>query len=118
MDTEIEPFKGVTVEITKTPRKPRPSEIAAKRAKKAAKRKLTKRTKREKKLVKTKAKKRPKVTKTKRKTGKSKKTPVVERCERFDMRVTKSARAKIVAKAKKMRRTITSLVIEAVEKFK
>jgi hypothetical protein len=34
------------------------------------------------------------------------------------MRLTKAEKAKIIAKAKKTRRTVTSLVIEAIEKIK
>ena len=40
------------------------------------------------------------------------------RSERLDMRLTKAEKAKIIAKAKKTRRTVTSLVIEAIEKIK
>jgi hypothetical protein len=42
----------------------------------------------------------------------------VARSERLDMRLTKVEKAKIIAKAKKTRRTVTSLVIEAIEKIK
>lgn len=59
----------------------------------------------------------------KRKTAKKTKRPakakgVVERSERLDMRLTKAEKAKVVAKAKKTRRTVTSLVIEAIEKIR
>lgn len=40
------------------------------------------------------------------------------RPERLDMRLTKAEKAKINAKAKKTRRTVTSLVIEAIEKIR
>lgn len=40
------------------------------------------------------------------------------RNERLDMRLTKAEKARVVAKAKKLRRTITSVVLEAVEKIK
>jgi hypothetical protein len=40
------------------------------------------------------------------------------RTERLDMRLTKTQKAKIDAKAKKTRRTVTSLVIEAIEKIR
>jgi hypothetical protein len=40
------------------------------------------------------------------------------RTERLDMRLTKVQKAKIDAKAKKTRRTVTSLVIEAIEKIR
>jgi hypothetical protein len=40
------------------------------------------------------------------------------RSERLDMRLTKAQKAKIDAKAKKTRRTVTSLVIEAIEKIR
>lgn len=40
------------------------------------------------------------------------------RSERLDMRLTKAQKAKIGAKAKKTRRTVTSLVMEAIEKIR
>ena len=40
------------------------------------------------------------------------------RSERLDMRLTKAQKAKIEAKSKKTRRTVTSLVIEAIEKIR
>ncbi len=40
------------------------------------------------------------------------------RTERLDMRLTKAQKAKIYAKSKKTRRTVTSLVIEAIEKIR
>ena len=71
------------------------------------------------------AKKRTKPKKTtKRKTAKAKKKTVrkskagaVVRSERLDMRLTKAEKAKIHNKAKKTRRTVTSLIIEAIEKI-
>lgn len=56
----------------------------------------------------------------KKKTAKSKakKTKAVVRSERLDMRLTKAEKAKITAKAKKTRRTVTSLIIEAIEKIR
>lgn len=75
-----------------------------------------------KKRSKPKAKKtRPAKTKktAKRKTVKTKKNPgAVVRSERLDMRLTKTEKAKINAKAKKTRRTVTSLIIEAIEKIR
>jgi hypothetical protein len=64
--------------------------------------------------------KRPAKPKTKKpaKTKKKAKVAVVARSERLDMRLTKAEKAKIYAKAKKTRRTVTSLVIEAIEKIK
>ncbi len=46
------------------------------------------------------------------------KTGTAERSGRLDMRLTKAEKARIIAKAKKARRTVTSLVIEAIEKIK
>lgn len=37
---------------------------------------------------------------------------------RLDMRLSKAERAKLEARAKKMRRTVTSVVLEAIEKMK
>lgn len=66
------------------------------------------------------AKKARKVTKTKAK--KSAKRPkvmaAVARSERLDLRLSKPEKAKVTAKAQKLRRTVTSIVIEAIEKIK
>lgn len=40
------------------------------------------------------------------------------RLERLDMRLSKAEKTRVVAKAKKLRRTITSVVLEAIEKIK
>ena len=48
---------------------------------------------------------------------KKRKADAVARSERLDMRLTKAEKAKVVARAKKTRRTVTSLVIEAIEKI-
>jgi hypothetical protein len=93
------------VPVPKAPRKPRPSEIAAKLAKTAKPK--------PKKLAKRKpASKKKKTKATKRTTG------GVSRPERLDMRLSKAEKAKILAKAKKLRRTVTSIVYEAIEKMK
>lgn len=79
--------------------------------------------------AKPKAKKRakPKAKKKAKQPAKAKKRKVVKskpkkvagvRTERLDMRLTKAQKAKIDAKAKKTRRTVTSLVIEAIEKIR
>ena len=87
----------------KPPRKPRPSEIAAKLAKAA---KL----------------KKPAVKKTKPKVKpKAKKKvhgPNVIRTERMDLRLTKQEKAKIMARSKKTKKTVTGVVMEAVHKAK
>lgn len=65
--------------------------------------------------------KKPKAKKPKAKTkpkAKAKSGAVVEHSERLDMRLTKTEKAKLVAKAKKLRRTITSIVYEAIEKIR
>lgn len=60
-----------------------------------------------------------KAAKPKKKTAKRKPAAgTVVRSERLDMRLTKAEKAKINAKAKKTRRTVTSLVIEAIEKIR
>lgn len=119
MDSENEPKMPDANVLKALPRvkktrKPRPSEIAAKKVKKAAKR-----TKREKKMaVKRKAKKRPKVVKSKRKPGKVKvKASVVERCERLDLRLSKAEKAKVTVRAKKLKRTLTSIISEAISRL-
>lgn len=100
MDTALNTFDpespGEGGKVKKPPRKPRPSEIAAKKAK--IKRKSVK------KAVKTKAKREP-----------AKPAPDVTR---LDIRLTKAQKAKLTAKAKTKRRTITSVVIEAIERIK
>jgi cobalamin-dependent methionine synthase I len=70
-----------------------------------------------KKRTKPKAKKR-KTVKAKKKTARKAKVGAVVRSERLDMRLTKAEKAKINAKAKKTRRTVTSLIIEAIEKIR
>jgi hypothetical protein len=68
-----------------------------------------------------KAKPKPKVKakrKPKKKAVRKPKAGAVVRSERLDMRLTKAEKAKINARAKKTRRTVTSLVIEAIEKIK
>lgn len=82
----------------KAPRKPRPSEIAAKKAKTAKSKKAVKKA----------------VKKSKPAASRG----VVMRSERLDMRVTKAEKARVRAKAKKVKRTITSVVLEAIEKIK
>lgn len=63
--------------------------------------------------------KKPKV-KAKAPAKKAAKRPakVVVRSERMDLRLSKSEKAAIQAKAKKLRRTLTSLFVEFVEKLK
>lgn len=66
-----------------------------------------------------KPKSKPRKPKAKTKPRKSKsKASSAERSERLDMRLTKAEKAKIIARAKKTRRTVTSLVIEAIEKIR
>lgn len=90
----------------KPPRKPRPSELAKKAAKAAGK-----------KVTKPKKAKKAKVVK--HRTPKAKKLPSgPARSHRLDLRLTKSEKAKLTAKAKAARRTITSIVIELIEKLK
>lgn len=107
----------------KPPRKPRPSEIAAKKAKAAAKRKPA-----PKKAAKPKAKKpvkakRPKAKKAvKRKPAPKKKKaknarPLV-RVERVELRLSKGERAKLNRHAKATDRTVTSVLVGMIAKLK
>lgn len=101
----------------KEPRKPRPSEIAAKKAKAAklkAKRPAKKKTK-----PKRHKKQGPKAQRpAKRKAKARKPAAVVARPARIDLRLTKTEKAKLTAKAKATRRTITSVVAELIEKMR
>ncbi len=81
--------------MTKTAKKKTKAKKPAKKTKKAAKRKASKPAK-----------------------GKAPKSAGTDRSERLDMRLTKSEKVKLLAKAKKLRRTITSIVIEAIEKLR
>lgn len=56
--------------------------------------------------------------KTKLKKDAKSKVKKTIRYERIDMRLSAAEKARIVAKAKKLRRTVTSLVLEALEKIK
>lgn len=66
-----------------------------------------------KKAAKSKAKKRPA-----KKAAKKAKAATSTRTERLDMRLTKAEKAKVLNKATKTRRTVTSIIIEAIEKIK
>lgn len=71
-----------------------------------------------KKAAKPKAKKKPAKKTVKKSKPKAKPASTVVRSERLDMRLSKGEKAKLVAKAKKLRRTVTSIVYEAIEKIK
>lgn len=86
----------MSTKTKKAPRKPRPSEIAAKKAKAAAKKNAK--------------------PKAKRPAGK-KPFSIKGRPERIDMRVTKEQKAGVIAKAKKLHRTVTSIVLEAIDRL-
>jgi hypothetical protein len=91
----------------------------APKAKKRTKPKAAKTKPKPKKKTKRPAKSKARVKKRAKAAGKSKKkTNGIMRPERLDMRLTKAQKVKIYAKAKKTRRTITSLVIEAIEKIR
>lgn len=79
-----------TSKAEKAKRKPKPKKAKKSKAKKAAK----------------------------RKPAKTKTAASIVRSERLDLRLTKPEKAKINAKASKLRRTVTSLVVEAIEKIK
>ena len=110
MDAESSPvFTGTEEALTrvllkkpKAPKKPKAVKKPAKKAKPAKKKKAVKKSK----------------PKAKAKKTAKKAVPAVERFERLDMRLSKTEKAKITAKAKKLRRTITSVVLEAIEKIK
>ena len=65
----------------------------------------------------TPAKKKAKAAKPKAKKAPAKKKDVA-RPARLDLRLTKKEKAKLQAKAKATRRTVTSIVLEAIEKIK
>lgn len=46
------------------------------------------------------------------------KAATIARPERLDMRLSKAEKAKLLAKAKKLRRTVTSIMLEAIEKIR
>ena len=108
----------VTAEILADLPKPKP----AKKKPKAAKPKAKKAPK--KKAAKNKAKPKAKKPTTKKKAApkskpKAKKAAaVVSRPARLDLRLTAAEKAKLVAKAAKLRRTVTSIVLEMIEKIK
>lgn len=86
-------------------------EDAAKPAPPKAKKKVKRPTK-------SKAKKH-KAAKSKKKTArKPKSRATVVRSERLDMRLSRAEKSRIIARANKLRRTVTSLVIEAIEKIR
>jgi hypothetical protein len=86
---------------------PEPKKRAKSKPKKKARRLAAKKTKKRK-VVKSKP----------RKKAARKHLNGDARTERLDMRLTKAQKAKIEAKSKKTRRTVTSLVIEAIEKIR
>lgn len=53
-----------------------------------------------------------------KKAVKPAKSAACVRSERLDMRLTKAEKAKVHGRAKALRRTVTSIVIEAIEKIK
>lgn len=105
----MDPDSEKQVQELDRPKVAKPKKKAAKRP--APKRKVVK-TKPKKKTAKRKAAKRPAKPKAKKNVGE------VARSERLDMRLTKAEKTRVVAKAKKTRRTVTSLIIEAIEKIK
>lgn len=101
----------------KPPRKPRPSEIAAKKAKAAKKKPAKPKAKKPaKKAVKAKrpAPKKKKAVKTRKAAPKR---PVIY-TERIDFRVTKAQKREVTAKAKRENRSVTSIFMEVIERIK
>lgn len=92
-----------------------PKKVKAKTAKPKTKKPAAKKSKPKAKKAKP-AKKAAKAAKKPKAAKKAGKT--IERTERLDMRLSKAENAKINAKAKKLRRTRTSIVLEAIEKIK
>lgn len=108
---------GVTATVNDKPKRVRKAAAKKKKTKpkakskpKAKKRPAKKKTKARKP---SKAKKPAKKTKAKKKAGAG-----PERSERVDVRLTKAEKARLNAKAKKLRRTVTSVVLEAIEKIR
>lgn len=97
-----------------------PVKPAKPKAKKRTKPKTKKKAKRpaKPKAKKIKAKMRKAVKSKSKKKAAARKLNGDARSERLDMRLTKAQKAKIDAKSKKTRRTVTSLVIEAIEKIR
>jgi hypothetical protein len=127
MDLDTHVGVAETQPVKKPPRKPRPSEIAAKKAKAGAKKAKAKKTVKRKASAKPKGKKKPakKASKVKRPKTKARRKPAGKtkngtavRTERLDMRITKADKARIHAKAKRLRRTVTSVVLEAIERIR
>lgn len=107
----MDAIEGLLAPVTATkPKKPKTLTTPAKRA--AILKKV--------KAAKPKAKKKPakKTVKKSKPKAKAKPASTVVRSERLDMRLSKGEKAKLVAKAKKLRRTVTSIVYEAIEKIK
>jgi hypothetical protein len=100
----------------KAPRKPRPSEIAAKAAK-LKKPKRKKKVAAKKKFVKT-AKRQAPARKAKRSVPKRVKKVGGARFERLNFRVTKAEKGKLKARAKKAGGTITDVLIKLIAKLK
>lgn len=104
------PVEGDTETAPTKPKRTR--KTPAKKPKAKTKPKTKKKTPAKKK-AKAKTKARKPAAKKKAKGG-----AVPERSERLDMRLTKTEKAKLTAKAKRLRRTITSIVYEAIEKIR
>lgn len=113
MNTEpTDPATGVA---KKAPRKPRPSEIAAKKAKAAKKSKRKPAPKKKAKAKPRKAVKRP--AKPKARKTKAVQWSAARAC-RMDVRMSKAQKRKLDAKAKAKGRTVTSMILEAVDKLR
>jgi hypothetical protein len=97
--------------LPKKPKKPKPKAKKPKAKKVPTKREAI--VKKLRKLVKKAAKKLPK----RKPAKKSKAKRPVERTERLDMRITKVQKAKIGKKAARLKRTVTSIVLEALDKI-
>lgn len=116
---------GQVVSVKKTPRKPRPSEIAAKEAKAAAKRKPKGKTHPRRKARNQPKRKRPASSKARvrkaakkvlkaRAAARKSVTSKAVRTERLDMRVTKADKRKLETVAKRRGIPVTYVVLKAI----
>lgn len=111
MDTETEPTGGPALEIpAKAPKVKKPKPKAKKPAVKKKPAKKAKAAKKKPAVKKKPAKSKPKAKKASK--------PAKGRTERLDLRLGRKEKAKLHARAKATRRTVTSIIVELIEKMK
>lgn len=105
--------------VKKPPRKPRPSEIAAKKTKAAKKRKPAPKAKKKRPVSPAARAVVPKAAKRRAKAKKAKKAASgnIIRTERLDFRLSKKEKAKLFKAAKAQKRTITGVIQILIEKL-